>query len=95
MPLTPQLPSEKAGAPPVRAFKYGLLCAGLDGSLSAIIPVNERNLRRLEALQGRLTEALPHAAGLNPRAYREFRRSFKEVPITTSDRMIDCELVQE
>lgn len=44
--------------------------ATLDGGLGLLLPMQEKTYRRLLMLQSALTSALPHHAGLNPRAFR-------------------------
>ncbi|XP_062460941.1 cleavage and polyadenylation specificity factor subunit 1-like, partial [Pezoporus occidentalis] len=44
--------------------------ATLDGALGLLLPMQEKPYRRLLMLQNALSTALPHLAGLNPRAYR-------------------------
>ena len=41
-----------------------------DGSLTALVPVDETTFKRLHLLQGQLTRNVQHIAGLNPRAFR-------------------------
>src|SRR6266404_4103709 len=41
-----------------------------DGSLTALVPVDEATFKRLHLLQGQITRNVQHAAGLNPRAFR-------------------------
>uniref|UniRef100_A0A8C3UGI6 Cleavage and polyadenylation specificity factor subunit 1 n=1 Tax=Catharus ustulatus TaxID=91951 RepID=A0A8C3UGI6_CATUS len=44
--------------------------ATLDGGLGLLLPMQEKTYRRLLMLQNALSSALPHLAGLNPRAFR-------------------------
>lgn len=44
--------------------------AGLDGSVSSLIPVKDAVHKRLQLVQTRLIRHLPHFAGLNPRGFR-------------------------
>ncbi|NWR56079.1 CPSF1 factor, partial [Bucorvus abyssinicus] len=44
--------------------------ATLDGGLGLLLPMQEKTFRRLLMLQNALGTALPHHAGLNPRAFR-------------------------
>lgn len=46
------------------------LPATLDGGLGLLLPMQEKTFRRLLMLQNALGTALPHHAGLNPRAFR-------------------------
>lgn len=41
-----------------------------DGSLSALVPVEEGAFKRLHLLQGQLIRNVQHTAALNPRAFR-------------------------
>ncbi|KAK3393663.1 CPSF A subunit region-domain-containing protein [Podospora didyma] len=47
-----------------------LLMASPTGVISALRPLSEAAFRRLSSLAAQLTTSLPHAAGLNPKAYR-------------------------
>lgn len=47
-----------------------LLLGATDGSLSALIPVEEGAFKRLQLLQGQLTRNIQHTAALNPKAFR-------------------------
>eukprot|EP00698_Gefionella_okellyi_P000539 TRINITY_DN10481_c0_g1_i1.p1 TRINITY_DN10481_c0_g1~~TRINITY_DN10481_c0_g1_i1.p1 ORF type:complete len:1389 (-),score=267.20 TRINITY_DN10481_c0_g1_i1:15-4181(-) len=51
---------------PSRALLFGTA----QGSLGYIAPVPERTYRRLYELQAKMITALPHVAGLNPKAFR-------------------------
>uniref|UniRef100_A0A8D0FC85 RSE1/DDB1/CPSF1 C-terminal domain-containing protein n=1 Tax=Strix occidentalis caurina TaxID=311401 RepID=A0A8D0FC85_STROC len=44
--------------------------ATLDGGLGLLLPMQEKTYRRLLMLQNALGSAIPHHAGLNPRAFR-------------------------
>ena len=50
---------------------FHVLIPALDGSLSLLTPLSESSYRRVSALQAQLTSSLEHAAGLNPRAFRD------------------------
>jgi len=50
--------------------------ATLDGAIGAIAPVSEEAYRRLNALQNVLVNALPQAAGLNPKSWRLYKPEF-------------------
>ena len=41
-----------------------------DGSLTALVPVDQATFKRLHLLQGQITRNVQHVAGLNPRAFR-------------------------
>ncbi|KAI0027906.1 CPSF A subunit region-domain-containing protein [Vararia minispora EC-137] len=47
-----------------------LICAHPDGSLSALIPLDDEAFKRLHLLQGQLSRHVQHLGGLNPRAFR-------------------------
>lgn len=44
--------------------------ATLDGSIGFILPLAEKTYRRLQTLQSKLVQCIPHTAGLNPKSYR-------------------------
>lgn len=46
--------------------------ATLDGGIGYLLPVPEKVYRRLLMLQAKLSNGLPHVAGLNPKAFRMF-----------------------
>ncbi|OVA07710.1 Cleavage/polyadenylation specificity factor [Macleaya cordata] len=72
--------------------RFALLFGTLDGSIGCIAPLDELTFRRLQTLQKKLVDAVPHMGGLNPRAFRQFRsngKAHKPGP----DNMIDCELL--
>ncbi|KAK4458789.1 protein cft1 [Cladorrhinum samala] len=50
--------------------QHVLLLASPTGVISALRPLTEATYRRLSSLAAQLTNSLPHAAGLNPKAYR-------------------------
>ena len=47
-----------------------LLYATLDGAIGFLMPLSEAEHRRLAFLSNKLLHAVPHCAGLNPRAFR-------------------------
>jgi CPSF A subunit region len=51
---------------PVHASLFG----STDGAVASLIPLDERSYRRLAMLNYKLITSVPHAAGLNPQAYR-------------------------
>ncbi|ERN13281.1 cleavage and polyadenylation specificity factor subunit 1 isoform X2 [Amborella trichopoda] len=72
--------------------RFALLFGTLDGSIGCIAPLEELTFRRLQMLQRKLVDRVPHACGLNPRAFRQFRsngKAHKPGP----DNMVDCELL--
>ncbi|KAJ3679867.1 hypothetical protein LUZ60_016145 [Juncus effusus] len=75
-----------------KSGKFALLFSTLDGSLGCVAPVEETAFKRLQQVQKKLVEAVPHVCGLNPRAFRQFRsegRPHKPGP----DNMLDFELI--
>eukprot|EP00007_Cunea_sp_BSH-02190019_P003264 CAMPEP_0174241462 /NCGR_PEP_ID=MMETSP0417-20130205/23505_1 /TAXON_ID=242541 /ORGANISM="Mayorella sp, Strain BSH-02190019" /LENGTH=1875 /DNA_ID=CAMNT_0015320703 /DNA_START=121 /DNA_END=5746 /DNA_ORIENTATION=+ len=57
---------------PVHASLFG----STDGAVASLIPLDERSYRRLAMLNYKLITSIPHAAGLNPQAYRMFKRPY-------------------
>ncbi|XP_018430492.1 PREDICTED: cleavage and polyadenylation specificity factor subunit 1, partial [Nanorana parkeri] len=49
--------------------------ATLDGGIGLLLPMEEKNYRRLLMLQNHLNVWIPHHAGLNPRAFRMLQSS--------------------
>lgn len=72
--------------------RFALLFGTLDGSIGCVAPLEELTFRRLQALQRRLVDAVPHVCGLNPRAFRQFRSNGK-AHRPGPDNMVDCELL--
>ncbi|KAK4229706.1 protein cft1 [Podospora fimiseda] len=66
LPATTPIPE---GSDP-SAQPHILLLASSTGVISALRPLSESTYRRLSSLAAQLTNSLPHAAGLNPKAYR-------------------------
>lgn len=56
--------------PPSPQPRHALVFGTLDGGLGYLRPMEEGVFKKLAALQSKLMTAIPHAAGLNPRAYR-------------------------
>ncbi|TPX40593.1 hypothetical protein SeMB42_g03452 [Synchytrium endobioticum] len=63
-------PKEQEG-PAVVSNQYGLLCGNLDGGLGMLVPVPDKLFKRMYALWSKLVNGLQHAAGLNPRGFRQ------------------------
>ncbi|KAH8992719.1 CPSF A subunit region-domain-containing protein [Lactarius akahatsu] len=59
-----------------------LICGHPDGSLTALVPVDEATFKRLHLLQGQLTRNVQHTAGLNPRAFRLVRNDYVSKPLS-------------
>ncbi|KAL9813974.1 Cleavage and polyadenylation specificity factor subunit 1 [Arabidopsis thaliana] len=72
--------------------RFALLFGTLDGSFGCIAPLDEVTFRRLQSLQKKLVDAVPHVAGLNPLAFRQFRSSGK-ARRSGPDSIVDCELL--
>ncbi|XP_050434268.1 cleavage and polyadenylation specificity factor subunit 1 [Adelges cooleyi] len=66
--------------------------ATLDGSIGYIVPIHEKNYRRLLTLQNILVRNIPHLAGLNPKAYRSYKTITPE-RMNATRRVIDGDLV--
>ncbi|KAJ8752855.1 hypothetical protein K2173_008590 [Erythroxylum novogranatense] len=86
--------SDRSGAAPGsdKTNRFALLFGTLDGSIGCIAPLDELTFRRLQALQKKLVDAVPHVAGLNPRSFRQFRacgKAHRPGPET----IVDCELL--
>lgn len=76
-----------------RTNRFALLCGTLDGSIGCVAPLDELTFRRLQTLQRKLVDAVPHVAGLNPRAFRRFR-SNGNAHRPGPDNIVDCELLR-
>lgn len=86
--------SDRSGAAPApdKTNRYALLFGTLDGSIGCIAPLDELTFRRLQSLQRKLVDAVPHVAGLNPRAFRQFE-SYGKAHRPGPDNIVDCELL--
>ncbi|XVE58674.1 hypothetical protein DITRI_Ditri04bG0187600 [Diplodiscus trichospermus] len=72
--------------------RFALLFGTLDGSIGCIAPLDELTFRRLQSLQRKLVDAVPHVAGLNPRSFRHFHSNGK-AHRPGPDSIVDCELL--
>lgn len=72
--------------------RHVLWFATLDGGFGHLLPCSEKTYRRLLMLQNVLVTSIPHAAGLNPKAFRTLRQRRKEL-LNPSRGIIDGELV--
>ncbi|KAJ4706167.1 Cleavage and polyadenylation specificity factor subunit 1 [Melia azedarach] len=86
--------SDRSGAAPGadKTNRFALLFGTLDGSVGCIAPLDELTFRRLQSLQKKLVDAVPHIAGLNPRSFRQFcsrGKAHRPGP----DSIVDCELL--
>ncbi|XP_061353564.1 cleavage and polyadenylation specificity factor subunit 1 [Gastrolobium bilobum] len=86
--------SDRTGSGPGsdKTNRFALLFGTLDGSIGCIAPLDEITFRRLQSLQRKLVDAVPHVAGLNPRAFRQFRSNGK-AHRPGPDSIVDCELL--
>ncbi|KAL2334503.1 hypothetical protein Fmac_015716 [Flemingia macrophylla] len=86
--------SDRAGSVPGsdKTNRFALLFGTSDGSIGCIAPLDELTFRRLQSLQRKLVDAVPHVAGLNPRAFRLFRSNGK-AHRPGPDSIVDCELL--
>eukprot|EP01018_Ginkgo_biloba_P011849 Gb_37609 [translate_table: standard] len=75
-----------------RTNRFALLFGSLDGSIGCIAPLDELTFRRLQTLQRRLVDAVPHVGGLNPRAFRQFCTNGK-AHRPGPENIVDCELL--
>lgn len=87
-------PPERSGAAvgSDKTNRFALLFGTLDGSIGCIAPVDELTFRRLQSLQKKLVDAVPHVAGLNPRSFRQFQSNGK-AHRPGPDSTVDCELL--
>ncbi|XP_057528252.1 cleavage and polyadenylation specificity factor subunit 1 [Amaranthus tricolor] len=87
------LPASSYATPgPDKTNRYALLFGTLDGSIGCFAPLDELTFRRMQSLQKKLVDAVPHVAGLNPKSFRQFLsngRAHRPGP----DNIVDCELL--
>ncbi|KAM7491713.1 hypothetical protein LguiA_034634 [Lonicera macranthoides] len=88
------LPASSDRVNPVsdKTNRFALLFGTLDGSIGCIAPLDELSFRRLQSLQKKLVDAVPHVAGLNPRSFRQFHSNGK-AHRPGPDSIVDCELL--
>lgn len=72
--------------------RFALVFGTLGGSIGCIAPLDELTFRRLQTLQRRLVDAVPHVCGLNPKTFRQFRSNGK-AHRPGPDNIVDCELL--
>ncbi|KAL1319206.1 hypothetical protein HN51_071507 [Arachis hypogaea] len=84
--------SDRSGSGSDKTNRFALLFGTLDGSIGCIAPLDELTFRRLQSLQRKLVDAVPHLAGLNPRAFRQFQSNGK-AHRPGPDSIVDCELL--
>ncbi|XP_063939657.1 probable cleavage and polyadenylation specificity factor subunit 1 [Daucus carota subsp. sativus] len=86
-------PDQTNAAPiPDKTNLFALLCGTLDGSVGCIAPLDVLAFCRLQSLQKKLVESVPHVAGLNPRSFCQFHSKGK-VHRPGPDSIVDCELL--
>ncbi|XP_077245724.1 cleavage and polyadenylation specificity factor 160 [Tasmannia lanceolata] len=88
------LPTDRTTTAPGsdKTNRFALLFGTLDGSIGCIAPLDELTFRRLQTLQRKLADAVPHACGLNPKSFRQFRSNGK-AHRPGPDNIVDCELL--
>ncbi|KAH7854835.1 hypothetical protein Vadar_018207 [Vaccinium darrowii] len=72
--------------------RFAVVFGTLDGSIGCIAPLDELTFRRLQSLQKKLVDAVPHVAGLNPRSFRQFHSNGK-AHRPGPDSIVDFELL--
>lgn len=90
--LLPSSWDPSTGSGSDKTNRFGLLFGTLDGSIGCIAPLDELTFRRLQSLQRKLVDAVPHVAGLNPKSFRQFcsnGRAHRPGP----DSIVDYELL--
>lgn len=66
--------------------------ATLDGTIGYVLPVTEKNYRRLLMLQNVLSTHISHTAGLNPRDFRMYKTGYKVLG-NVAKSIVDGELI--
>ncbi|KAL8161796.1 hypothetical protein V2J09_013285 [Rumex salicifolius] len=86
--------SDKTGGVHIqdKTNRFSLLFGTLDGSIGCIAPLDELSFRRLQSLQKKLVDSVPHVAGLNPRSFRQFKSNGK-AHRPGPDTILDSELL--
>ncbi|XP_057994904.1 cleavage and polyadenylation specificity factor subunit 1 isoform X2 [Hevea brasiliensis] len=86
--------SDRSGTAPGsdKTNRFALLFITLDGSIGCLAPLDELTFRRLQSLQKKLIDAVPHVAGLNPRSFRQFQADGR-VHRPGPESIVDCELL--
>lgn len=94
--MLPTISSGQGGSAPVsdKTNRFALLFGTLDGSIGCVAPLDELTFRRLQSLQRKLVDAVPHVAGLNPKSFRQFNSEGK-VHRPGPDSIVDCELLSQ
>lgn len=86
--------SDRATPGSDKTNRFALLFATLDGSIGCVAPLDELTFRRLQTLQRKLVDSVPHVCGLNPRSFRQFRSNGKPHH-PGPDNIVDCELLSQ
>uniref|UniRef100_A0A2P2M8D0 Uncharacterized protein n=1 Tax=Rhizophora mucronata TaxID=61149 RepID=A0A2P2M8D0_RHIMU len=86
--------SDRSSAAPGsdKTNRFALLFGTLDGSIGCVAPLDELTFRRLQSVQKKLVDAVPHVAGLNPRSFRQFR-SCGKAHRPGPESIVDCKLL--
>jgi len=74
--------------------RLGVVYGGTDGSLGTVIPINSERFKKLGKLEMRLVSAIPHVAGLNPKAFRLWKPKSRILQ-NHQRRFVDGDLLQE
>jgi len=61
----------------LRTEKYCAFYTGLDGSIGTLVPIDQTRFEKFGRLEMRMVSALPHIAGLNPKAFRLCKPAWK------------------
>jgi cleavage and polyadenylation specificity factor subunit 1 len=90
------LPVSTNSSAPVsdKTNRFALLFGTLDGSIGCIAPLDELTFRRLQSLQKKLVDSVPHVAGVNPRSFRQFHSNGK-AHRPGPDSIVDSELLSQ
>ncbi|XP_058204748.1 cleavage and polyadenylation specificity factor subunit 1 isoform X2 [Rhododendron vialii] len=84
--------SDRATSGSDKTNRFALVFGTLDGSIGCIAPLDELTFRRLQSLQKKLIDVVPHVAGLNPRSFRQFHSNGK-AHRPGPDSIVDFELL--
>ncbi|KAK4766592.1 hypothetical protein SAY87_008234 [Trapa incisa] len=75
--MLPTSSGQSGGPATDKTNRFALLFGTLDGSVGCVAPLDELTFRRLQSLQRKLVDVVPHVAGLNPRSFRQFKSDGK------------------
>lgn len=73
--------------------KHMTMFCTVDGALGYLFPIHESIYEQLWVLQEEMTLALPHTAGLNPKAWRQVKQARPSVPVPCRG-IIDGDLIR-